>query len=294
MGVIWILCASLLFSVMGVFVKLGSEWFSTGELVFYRSLVGFVGMSLVIFMRRGQVTTPWWRWHLSRGIAGAIALLCFFYAIANLSLGAAMSLNYTSPLFLALYLGLQQKRWPTPVLLAALTLGFIGVLTILKPGFSGFTPVAVLAGLSSGALAGFAYLAVRTLGNLGEPPERIVWYFTVTSLIVSLLWLLPQGWNFPAALQPWLVIAGLGASATAAQYALTKAYQRGPTLVVGCFAYSTVLFSGVAEYLFWGSPSHPGLVLGQVLVVISGLLAVWAGARTKTIQTVHPSDIKNG
>lgn len=281
MGVIWILCASLLFSVMGVFVKLGSEWFSTGELVFYRSLLGFLGMSLVIVLRGGQIITPLWRWHLSRGVAGAIALLCFFYAIAHLSLGAAMSLNYTSPLFLALYLGLQQKRWPAPLLLLALALGFAGVLTILKPGFSGFTPIAVLAGVSSGALAGFAYLAVRTLGKLGEPPERIVWYFTVTSLLVAMLWLVPQGWHFPTSLQPWFVIAGLGGSATAAQFALTKAYQHGPTLVVGCFAYSTVLFSGLAEYLLWSSVSHPGLVLGQVLIVFSGLLAVWASSRDK-------------
>lgn len=281
MGVIWIVLASLLFSVMGVFVKWGSHWFSSGELVFYRSLFGLVGMSLIIGLRGGSILTPVWRWHLSRGLSGAVALLCFFYAISQLSLATAISLNYTSPLFLALYLGLQQKRWPSPVLLLALLVGFGGVFLMLKPSFSGVSEHAILLGLVSGALAGFAYLAVQTLGRLGEPPERIVWYFTVTSLLVSLIWVLPKGWSSPREILPWLCLVGLGASATAAQFALTKAYQHGPTLVVGCLAYSTVLFSGIAEHLFWSAVHPVGLIVGQFLIVLSGVLAVWSSVRLK-------------
>lgn len=279
MGLVWSVLASLLFSCMGVFVKLGSQWFSAGELVFWRSLLGLVLLSGLLRGSGGSIRTPLWRWHIARGISGSVALLCFFFAIAHLPLGSAISLNYTSPLFLALYVGVHERRRPPALLLAALLTGFAGVWLMLQPTFSGYSMLPVCIGLVSGALAGFAYLAVRELGERGEPPLRIVWYFTLTALLISLLWTLPSGWHFPAQPAAWWVIAGLALSATAAQIALTRAYRCGPTLGVSCLAYSTVLFSGVAEWLLWPQASSSTLWLGQGLIIGSGLLAVWSRSR---------------
>lgn len=279
MGLVWSVLASLLFSFMGVFVKLGSQWFSAGELVFWRSFLGLLVLSSLLHVSGGSIRTPHWRWHIARGVSGSIALLCFFFAIAHLPLGSAISLNYTSPLFLALYVGIHQRRRPPALLLIALLAGFCGVWLMLQPTFSGYSMLPVWAGLVSGGLAGFAYLAVRELGEQGEPPLRIVWYFTLTALMISVLWTLPKGWNFPSQPAAWWVIAGLTLSATAAQIALTRAYRSGPTLGVSCLAYSTVLFSSVAEWLLWPHALSSGAWLGQGLIIGSGLLAVWSRSR---------------
>lgn len=279
MGLVWSVLASLLFSFMGVFVKLGSQWFSAGELVFWRSLLGLLVLSSLLRAGGGSIRTPIWRWHMARGVSGSVALLCFFFAIAHLPLGSAISLNYTSPLFLALYVGLYKRQAPSRLLLLALLAGFGGVWLMLQPTFSGYSMLPVVMGLCSGALAGFAYLAVRELGEQGEPPLRIVWYFTVTSLLVSALWTLTSGWHFPAEARAWWVIAGLAVSATAAQIALTRAYRCGPTLAVSCLAYSTVLFSGLAEWLLWPHALSGDVWLGQGLIIGSGLLAVWSRKR---------------
>lgn len=279
MGLVWSVIASLLFSVMAVFVKLGAHWFSAAELVFYRSFFGLIGLTLIMISLGRSMRTPVWRWHLARGVSGAVALLCFFYAISHLPLGSAISLNYTSPLFLALYLGIHKKNRPSRLLLIALCLGFLGVWLMLKPIFSGYSLLAVTLGLISGALAGFAYLAVRELGEQGEPPERIVWYFTLTSLFLSAVWTAPSGWHFPREAIAWWVIGGLALSANAAQMALTQAYRRGPTLAVSCLAYSTVLFSALAELLFWPQSTQPSVWIGEALIVLSGVLAVWSSRR---------------
>lgn len=279
MGLVWSVLASLLFSFMGVFVKLGSQWFSASELVFWRSFLGLLVLTALLRISRASIRTPLWRWHMARGISGSIALLCFFFAIAQLPLSSAISLNYTSPLFLALYVSVQQGRRPSALLLAALLAGFGGVWLMLQPTFSAYSMVPVVLGLLSGALAGFAYLAVRELGEQGEPPLRIVWYFTLTALVMSVLWTLPSGWHFPLQAAAWWVIAGLTLSATFAQIALTRAYRCGPTLAVSCLAYTTVLFSGVAQWLLWPqTPSH-AVWLGQGLIIISGVMAVWSRSK---------------
>ena len=98
----WMIVAGVLFSLMGAFVKLGSVYFSSAELVFYRSLIGLLVIYLIIKTQQKSLATPYWKMHVWRGVSGFIALMFFFTAISQLPLATAITLNYTSPLFLAL------------------------------------------------------------------------------------------------------------------------------------------------------------------------------------------------
>lgn len=86
MGALWMLVAGFLFGCMGVFVKLGAEYFSNIELVFYRSLIGLIIMYAILRQRGGTMATAQWKGHLWRGTSGSIALLLFFYCITVLPL----------------------------------------------------------------------------------------------------------------------------------------------------------------------------------------------------------------
>lgn len=103
---LWMIVASLLFACMGVCVKLGSAYFSTGELVFYRGFVGLLLMALLARWQGISYRTPHWRRQLSRGLSGTGSLMCYFFALGALPLATAVTLNYTSPLFVALLLAL--------------------------------------------------------------------------------------------------------------------------------------------------------------------------------------------
>jgi drug/metabolite transporter (DMT)-like permease len=100
----WMLVAGFLFATMGVFVKLGSAQFGAAELAFYRSLVTFVAMLGLLGARRGRGTlrTRYFGMHLLRAVVGSVSLIGYFYAITELPLATAQTLNYTSPLFLAI------------------------------------------------------------------------------------------------------------------------------------------------------------------------------------------------
>lgn len=185
MGALWMLVAGFLFGCMGVFVKLGAAYFSNTELVFYRSFIGLVIMYAIVRQRGGGIATPHWPSHLWRGLSGSIALLLFFYCITVLPLATAVTLNYTSPLFLTVLLMLVfRERFHAPLTIAIM-LGFVGMIMLLHPTLERDQLIPGLLGLISGFFAGIAMLNVRELGRMGEPEWRTVFYFSLIATLIS-------------------------------------------------------------------------------------------------------------
>ena len=268
----WMVVAGALFGCMGVFVKLGAEFFSSAELVFYRSLFGLLTIALIVKSRGMSIATPHWKAHLWRGLSGFAALMLFFYAITRLPLATAVTLNYTAPLFLAFLSVLVLKERPRLPLLPAVLLGFVGVVLLLRPSLHQEQLVAGLMGLASGFLAAIAYLNVKQLGQMGEPSLRIVFYFTLICTIGGGIWMGIHTFH-PVSPRNFLLLLGLGATATLAQLAMTRAYREGGTLVVGSLAYSTVVFASLLGILLWQEILPPASWLGIALIVLSGVIA---------------------
>ena len=267
------LVAGLLFGCMGVFVKLGAAYFSSAELVFYRSLIGLLVIYPIIKVQGLSLATPNWQMHLWRGLSGFFALMLFFYSIAQLPLATAVTLNYTSPLFLALLTTLVLKERPRVLLIFALLLGFGGVVLLLRPTLHQDQLAAGLMGLLSGFLAGIAYLNVKQLGQMNEPEWRIVFYFTLISTLGAGAWMLLHVFH-AITFQSLMLLIGLGSTATLAQLAMTRAYRTGNTLVVGSLAYSTVVFASLFGILVWGDVLPMTSWFAISLIVLSGVLSV--------------------
>jgi S-adenosylmethionine uptake transporter len=102
---LWMLFAAFSFSLMGVGVKLAAEFYTTGEIVFYRSLIGVTIMWIMLASRGVPVRTPHMATHIKRSVFGVTALLLWFTSISMLPLATAMTLNYMSPVWIALILG---------------------------------------------------------------------------------------------------------------------------------------------------------------------------------------------
>ena len=268
----WMLVAGFFFGCMGVFVKLGAAYFSSAELVFYRSLFGLVVIFLIIKSMRLSLATPNWKMHAWRGLSGFAALMLFFYAIGQLPLATAVTLNYTAPLFLALISTLILKERPHLPLILAILLGFSGMVLLLRPTLHQEQLAAGLMGLASGFLAAIAYLNVRQLGQIGEPEWRIVFYFTLISTIGGGIWMAAHTFH-PVSPMNFLLLLGLGTTATLAQLAMTRAYREGSTLVVGSLAYSTVVFASLWGILIWHEVLSLTSWTGIALIILSGVLA---------------------
>ena len=268
---LWMLVASFLFACMGVCVKFAAETHSAVEITFYRSFISLILMFGLVRLRGVALATPHWRWQISRGVVGFSALLAYFYAITLLPLATAVTLNYTSAIFLAIYLALAGMRLRAGIL-GALAVGLVGVVLLLKPTLHADQLIGGLIGLGSGVLAGMAYFSVRELGARGEPETRTVFYFSLVSSVCAGIWLVFSELH-AVDLKSGLLLLGVASFATVAQLAMTRAYTRGRTMMSAALAYSTVIFSSLFGALFWGEVLDASAWIAIGLIILSGIAA---------------------
>jgi S-adenosylmethionine uptake transporter len=182
-----------------------------------------------------------------------------------------VTLNYTSAIFLAIYLALAGMKLRTGIL-AALLLGLLGVALLLKPTLHADQLIGGLFGLGPGALAGMAYFSVRELGARGEPEMRTVFHFSLVASVCAAL-ILSFSEVHALNLDSGLVLAGVAGFATLAQLAMTRAFTRGKTMLSAALAYSTVIFSSLFGAFFWGEVLDTVAWIAISLIILSGIAA---------------------
>ena len=270
----WMLVAGFLFAAMGVFVKLGAEHFGSAELAMYRSLVTIFLALALLRMHRQPVRSDFLGMHMIRSIVGTVSLIFYFYALTHLPLATAQTLNYTSPIFLAIATTVVMGERPSPWMLAAIILGFVGVAFLLQPNFEEGKEGAALIGLMSGIIASWAYLSVRTLGKRGEPDGRVLFWFGVIASAVCAGWQAFSSTFHPIRWNNWWILAGVAVCGTLAQLAMTRAYRTGNTLVCGALSYSSIVFATVATIVLWNDKLTLLEWAGMGIIILSGIIAM--------------------
>jgi S-adenosylmethionine uptake transporter len=266
--------ASLLFSTMAVCVKLAAAHYHTGEIVFYRGLTGALMMLAFARWQGGTVATRIPAMHFWRSLSGVLALMAWFYAIGNLPLATAMTLNYMSSVWMAMFLiGGAVMLGSARVdgrLIATVLIGFAGVGLILRPTIEHDQLWHGLVGLLSGMISATAYLQVTALGRAGEPEYRIVFYFSLGGVIAGLISMLATGPS-KHTLQGAMLLLAVGALATVAQMLMTRAYSTGRPLVNASLQYLGIAFSTVYGVVLFDDRITWMTIAGMGLIVVAGL-----------------------
>jgi S-adenosylmethionine uptake transporter len=270
--------ATFLFATMGVCVKLASEFYAASEIVMYRGLVGMAMTGLICRQQAVSLKTRLPGMHLWRSISGVTSLCLWFYAISHLPLATAMTLNYMSSVWMALFLlggavlmGAQKLDWR---LMASVLLGFVGVALILRPTLDQQQLWHGLAGLLSGMLGALAYLQVTALGRAGEPELRVVFYFSAGGAIAgAVITGVTEGGLQTHTLWGAALLLAVGLLATTAQLLLTRAYGTGKPLVNACLQYLGIVFSFLYGMLLFKDPLTWLATIGMLLIIGAGLAA---------------------
>jgi S-adenosylmethionine uptake transporter len=226
-------------------------------------------------MRKGAtVRTRHIGGHLLRGLMGSVSLIGYFYAITRLPLATAQTLNYTSPIFLAIATTVVLRERFSYGLLGAIVLGFAGVALLLQPTFAAGSEGPAVIGLLSGIFSAWAYLSVRTLGRLGEPDWRVLFWFALVASALCAAWqAMTASFHAVTVSNAWILL-GIGLCGTLAQLAMTRAYRTGNTLVVGAFSYTTIVFATLATVVLWNERIGWLEVAGMAVIVASGVMAM--------------------
>jgi drug/metabolite transporter (DMT)-like permease len=262
--------AQFFFAAMNLCIRLGARALPWPEIGATRFLIGAmiaVGMAQV----RGsslRITDGPNTWR--RSIYGTIAAVCTFYAVASrrISLGDAVTLSATAPIFVALLSGPMLGERVGAHVSLAVALGFAGIVAVAQPSFSSINWVAAIAILGAVFYAP-AMIWLRKIGP-GESHEAVVLHFSLVGSATLLLLGLPV-WRWP----DWgtaLLMLGAGLAGGGAQIAMTRAYSLAPAAPVTALSGLSIVFTYLLIIPLFRDRPTAWQLGGSLLVILASVL----------------------
>ncbi len=209
-----------------------------------------------------------WPLHLLRAVLGITVMAAFVYALRTLPLSTAYTIFFIAPLLIT---GLSvpilgeragPRRW------AAIVVGFVGVLVVLRPTSAGVGSLAGLAVLLAALGYAVSAITVRVLARTDSSQAIVVWLLVSMALGAGLL-ALPH-WVPIRTADLWL-IAGVGAAGGLGQYTITEAFRQGEASLIAPLEYSALLWGVLLDFSLWGVLPDGMTWVGAVIIVLSGL-----------------------
>jgi drug/metabolite transporter (DMT)-like permease len=223
--------------------------------------------------------------YLLRCLVGIIGMFCGFWAIGHLPLAQAVSLSYSSPIFVviaaALFLGerVHARRW------TAVAVGFIGVLVITRPGSADFSP-GMLVAVCSALMTGLVSIQIKQLSAL-EPADRIVFYTTLIWVPMSLIPALLV-WRWPEGIT-WLWVVAAGLLGTGGHMLWTRALKLGDVSALTPISFMQLPVVATAGWLLFAERVDRWTIIGTLVIFASSAyIAHREAALAKRHQTREP------
>ena len=279
-AIAWMVLAGLCFSATGVFVKLSGGHVIVWTVIFGRSVVIAVMTYILSKIQKVSLSFKEPKWLISRCITGFSAMACYFYAIPLIPLTTAVVLQWTSPLFVALFSGYLIKEKVSPFLFGCIGIAFAGTVLIISPSFEAIETNALYA-LASGILSALAYLSIRELRSTASS-ESVVFWFAIFCIMVSL----PLSARELTTLSSYeiQILVGVGITAGIGQIGMTRAFHAAKAAYIGAFSYSTVVVSWIYGLFIFDEVLSSWDMLGTLLIVGSGIILATTSPKTTNVQ----------
>jgi drug/metabolite transporter (DMT)-like permease len=257
--------------VMAMLVKQVGSRIPTIEILFFRSIVGFLFV-LPMFIRNPlePLRTKRLGLHAVRGVIGTLGNICFFWTITHMLLADAMALQFSRPLFMIplamAFLGELAGFRRTAITLV----GFAGIALYARPFTEGFDPGAFVG--AAGALFGaLIVICIKRLSTT-EPTRTIMFYYAISNAVFSLIptmwfWVTPNGGEL-------VMLVLIGFLGIAGQGLITHGWTLGDVTALVPLDYSRIVYSAVLGYLVFGEMPGPWSFAGMAVIVASSLYLV--------------------
>ncbi len=277
LGIVCKLIATLLFAVMFAAIRWLGPYFSIGEIVFFRSLLGLpviivaayfssAGLSL---LRTNRIDS-----HALRSIAGTVSMFCNFTAYTYLPLADATTIGFAAPLFVVVLAAVMLSERVHVYRWSAVVVGFIGVLIIVEPEGRASEPALLGAAfaLAGAFLSALAMIFLRRM-SAHEHSITIAFYFMLTAAAIGLLTAL-FGWTLPSRSQAAVLIL-TGISGGIGQLFLSFSYRYSEASVLAPFDYTGLIWAVMLGYFLFDELPAKEVWAGAILVIAAGCIILW-------------------
>lgn len=255
--------STLFFALMVVAIRLASATLHTFEIAFFRNFFGLVA-ALPLLLRHGPglLRTTQLPRYFVRCLVGVVSMFCGFWAIGHLPLAQAVSLSYSTPIFVTiaavifLHEQVRARRW------TAVVLGFIGVLVIVRPGTGDFT-AGTLVAVTAALLSGIVSIQIKQLSRV-EPADRIVLLTTAIWVPMSLLPALAV-WEWPQGIT-WLWVVAAGFLGTGGHMLWTRALKLGDVSALTPISFMQLPVVAIFGYLLFDEAVDRWTAIGAGII----------------------------
>jgi drug/metabolite transporter (DMT)-like permease len=273
-GIITMVAAVATFAVMDVTMKKLVESYPSMQVTFIRGAASlpFLLGATALFGRWSDLIPHRWPLHVLRGFLGVGTLWCFVYALNVLSLADTYAIFMSAPLLItALSVPMLRehvgwRRW------AAVLVGLVGVIIVLKPSGAGLITIGGVAALASAVMYAVSAITVRILSRTDSSAATVYWTLLLLTLISGAL--ATTHW-VPLDSRHWPWIAGLGLSGAVGQYLFTRAFRLAAPSAIAPIEYTALMWGMMFDWLLWMTAPSSRMLFGAAIIVASGMYVLY-------------------
>lgn len=277
---LWMCGAIASFTLMAVAARAIQAELNTFELMFWRSLIGFViVVALIAASPRGlqHMATRVPGLHLGRNLFHFAGQNLWFYGIMLIPMAQLVALEFTLPIWVVLLAPLFLGEALTGRKLLAALVGFVGVLMVAQPGVQPLS-----AGHMAGLLAALCFafnimLTKRIMRHDGV--LCVLFWMTLLQTLFGLALSMGGGFTWPSvSLTPWLLVIGL--TGLTAHYALTSALGLAPASIVAPMEFARLPIIALVGFWLYAEALDPLVFIGAVIIFSANYLNLRPGRKT--------------
>ena len=272
LGILLMTLGMLSLSINDIIYKNLTMNFPVWEAVFFRAFSGsIISLYLVYHSGINSIKTKKPVRHFVRAFSAVGCVVLYIFGIKYLLLSENIAIAHSAPIIAALL--------AVPILgekigihrILAITIGFVGVLVIIKPGTDLFQLKSLLP-IGSALFMASVYLTTRSLMNT-ESSTSIVFYYSFALLFTSLIFF-PSDFIIPDTFNLILALS-LGIMGSMGHYFMSQAARHADVAVTSPFEYSSFIFVGLMGYFFFYEIPSNSVIIGGILIIISGVYVAY-------------------
>ncbi len=273
LGIALMLAGIAGFSIMDAIIKWLTADYSVAQVVALRSWFGLPLLCLFALYEGGLETLRTRRplVHVGRYLLVLALSFSFFWALSQMKLVDAIAITFAAPIFItALSVPLLKEpvglhRW------VAISVGFCGVLIMLRPGIGVFQWAALVV---LGSVVVYALLMITTRAFKSTESTAALMLYPQLGMSLTGIVLAPYFWLTPS-LGDLGLFALAGLFGSVGVMCLTHAFRLGPAAVISPFEYSALIWASLLGFLLWGELPDAITLVGAGIVISSGLYIIY-------------------
>jgi len=274
-SILAMMLAMLVFTGNDAFMKYARTMLDTGQALIIRGLFSLSALVIVVFITRrfSDLRHAVSRFALMRaGLEGVIATL-YIGALAGIGLAEAIAITMLAPFFITaastLFLGekVGWRRW------SAITVGFIGILLVLRPEGRVVPIWAVAMVFGCTVLIALRDTLTRWMPD-HLPSLMLTLAASCGTLVAGALLTLQEGVWKPVPPDILMALAAAAVLVLIGNYAIIEAHREADLSAVAPFRYSVIVWAVIVGFLMFGDVPSPVAMAGLMLILASGVYMI--------------------